>query len=189
MTVYNPHDDSLVSDKIHTAGEKEVDAAVDAAKKAFKGDAWGKMDPTERAKCMRKFAELIRAKAPEIASLESKAMGSAVGTQTMGYNIAADLFDYYAGLADKIHGETAYPDSAGKYKIIQREPIGVCSGIGAWNVSGVLFSWKAAVSIEILGPLRGFWLTKLYSLPLLLATHFSTSHPRRHLLVPLPLAL
>ena len=74
-------------------------------------------------------------------------MGSALGTQTMGYNVGADLFTYYAGLADKIHGETAYPTSAGKYKITQREPIGVCSGIGAWNVSAVLFAWKAAVCV------------------------------------------
>ena len=51
-----------------------------------------------------------------------------------GYGVAAQLFDYYSGLADKIHGETSYPNSQGKYKIIQREPIGVCSGIGAWNV-------------------------------------------------------
>lgn len=50
-------------------------------------------------------------------------------------------------MADKIHGETSYPSSAGKYKITQREPIGVCSGIGAWNVSAVLFAWKAAVSL------------------------------------------
>lgn len=96
---------------------------------------------------MHKFADLIRVNAEDIARLETRAMGSALGTQTMGYNVGADLFTYYAGLADKIHGETAYPTSQGKYKIIQREPIGVCSGIGAWNVSAVLFAWKAAVSI------------------------------------------
>lgn len=69
-------------------------------------------------------------------------------TDTPGYNVGADLFTYYAGMADKIHGETSYPSSAGKYKITQREPIGVCSGIGAWNVSAVLFAWKAAVSLK-----------------------------------------
>lgn len=106
------------------------------------------MDPTDRAKRMIKFANLIREKAEEAAGLETKAMGSAVGTQTMGYHVGADLFDYYAGLADKILGETSYPTSAGKYKITQKEPIGVCSGIGAWNVSAVLFAWKAAVSIS-----------------------------------------
>ena len=145
LSVHNPHDDSLVSDKIHAAGPEDVDAAVAAAQKAFKGD-WGRKDPTERAKAMFKFADLIRQHAEDIAKLETKAMGSAVSTQTMGYHVGADLFTYYAGMADKIHGETAYPTSAGKYKITQREPIGVCAGIGAWNVSAVLFAWKAGVS-------------------------------------------
>ena len=142
--MFNPHDDSLVSDKIHAAGPEDVDAAVNFAAKAFK--EWRRRDPTERAKALYKFADLIREKAGEIAALETKTMGSAVGTQTMGYNIGADLFTYYAGLADKIHGETTYPNSQGKYKIIQREPIGVCAGIGAWNVSAILFAWKAAAS-------------------------------------------
>lgn len=146
LSVNNPHDDTLVSDKIHVAGEADIDAAVDAAQKAFKGD-WGKKDPTERARAMLKFADLIRQKAGEIAALDTKAMGSAISTQAMGYGVGADLFTYYAGLCDKIHGETAYPTSAGKYKIIQREPIGVCAGIGAWNVSSVLFAWKAAPAL------------------------------------------
>ena len=77
--MYNPHDDTLVSDKIHAAGEADIDAAVDAAEKAFKG-AWGQKDPTDRAKAMYKFADLIREKAGEIAKLETRAMGSAVST-------------------------------------------------------------------------------------------------------------
>ncbi|KAF2482187.1 putative aldehyde dehydrogenase [Neohortaea acidophila] len=145
LTVYNPHTDELVSDKIHAAGEADVDAAVSAAQKAFK--KWGQSDPSERAALMLKFAALMREHAAEIAKLETTTMGSAIGTQTMGYNVGADLFTYYAGMADKIHGETSYPSSAGKYKITQREPIGVCSGIGAWNVSAVLFAWKAAPAL------------------------------------------
>lgn len=144
--MYNPHDDSLVSDKVHAAGEQDVDSAVAAAKSAFKGE-WGKMDPTERAKRMLKFADLMRENAEQLGGLETKTMGSAVATQTMGYNVGADLFTYYAGLADKIEGSVTYPNSSGKYKIIHKEPIGVCSGIGAWNVSAVLFAWKVAVSI------------------------------------------
>jgi aldehyde dehydrogenase (NAD+) len=143
LTVHSPHDDSLVSDKIHAAGPEDVDAAVNAASKAFK--SWSRTDATERAKAMMKFADLIRQHAGDIGALETKAMGSAVSMQTMGYAVGADLFTYYAGLADKIHGETSYPNSNGNYKIIQREPIGVCAGIGAWNVSAVLFAWKAAV--------------------------------------------
>lgn len=148
LTVYNPNEDTLVSDKIHAAGEEDVDAAVAAAYKAYKGE-WGRMDPTERAKRMLKFADLMREHAKECASLDSQCMGSAVGMQAMGYSVGADLFTYYSGLADKLSllgSEASYPKSAGKYTIITKEPIGVCSGIGAWNVSAVLFAWKAAVS-------------------------------------------
>lgn len=122
--------------------------AVDAAQKAFK-TTWGRMDPADRAKTMFKFADLMREKAEEIALLETRAMGSAITTQSGAYKQAADLFTYYAGLADKILGETSYPTSAGKYKIIQKEPIGVCAGIGAWNVSAILFAWKAAVCLGL----------------------------------------
>lgn len=146
LSVYNPTDNTLVSDTIHSAGEADVDAAVGAAQNSFKG-AWGRKDPTERAKAMFKFADLIREHAEDIARLETLVMGSAILTQSSGYKVDADLFTYYAGLADKIHGEAAYPTSAGRYKIIQREPIGVCAGIGAWNSPAILFAWKAAVSV------------------------------------------
>jgi acyl-CoA reductase-like NAD-dependent aldehyde dehydrogenase len=51
FAVYNPSDDTLVSDKIQSAGEADVDAAVEAAKVAFKGP-WGSMSATDRAGCM-----------------------------------------------------------------------------------------------------------------------------------------
>lgn len=149
FSIYNPANGALVSDKIHSANEEDVDLAVDAAQRAFKG-AWGKRDPSERAKAMFKFADLVREHSGSLARLDTEVMGSAISTQTMGYNIAADLFTYYAGLADKIHGEAMYPTSTGPYKIVQREPLGVCAGIGAWNVSSILFAWKVAVSRFIL---------------------------------------
>lgn len=148
FSIYNPTNGALVSDKIHSASEEDVDLAVDAAQKAFKG-AWGKLDPSERAKAMFKFADLVREHAESLARLDTEVMGSAISTQTLGYTTAANLFTYYAGLADKIHGETMYPTSTGPYKIVQREPIGVCAGIGAWNVSSILFAWKVAVSAFI----------------------------------------
>ncbi|OAA65315.1 Aldehyde dehydrogenase domain protein [Niveomyces insectorum RCEF 264] len=146
LSIYDPTNGLLVTDKIQAAGEADVNAAVDAAQKAFKG-TWGKMDPTDRAKAMFKFADLMREKADELGLLETRAMGSSIVTQSGGYKQGADLFTYYAGLADKILGETTYPTSAGRYKIIQREPIGVCAGIGAWNVSAILFAWKAAPAL------------------------------------------
>lgn len=98
--MYNPADGTLVSDTVHAAGEADVDAAVTAAQKAFKG-AWGRMDPTNRAKAMPKFADLMREQAEEIGLLETRAMGSAIVTQRGAYEQGADLFTYYAGLAHR----------------------------------------------------------------------------------------
>ena len=145
FSIYNPTNGALVSDKIHSANQEDVDLAVDAAQRAFKS-TWGKRDPSERARAMFKFADLMHEHAGSLARLDTEVMGSAISTQTLGYKTAADLFTYFAGLADKIHGETMYPTSTGPYKIVQREPIGVCAGIGAWNVSSILFAWKVAVS-------------------------------------------
>lgn len=120
------------------------------------------MDPTGRARALLKFADLIRENADQLGLFETKAMGSAVVTQSGGYRQGADLFTYYAGLADKILGETSYPTSDGRYKIIQKEPIGVCAGIGAWNVSAILFAWKVAVSSIIKSAQISLSLTSTY---------------------------
>jgi acyl-CoA reductase-like NAD-dependent aldehyde dehydrogenase len=54
-----------------------------------------------------KFADLLRENASELGMLETKATGSAVMLQSIGYGVCADLFTYYARLADKIHGDSA----------------------------------------------------------------------------------
>lgn len=73
-------------------------------------------------------------------------MGSAVGSQTLLTQMGAGLFQYYAGWADKITGETI-PSSDDTYKIIKYEPLGVCAGVGAWNASFLLFAWKIAPAL------------------------------------------
>ena len=144
--VTNPATDEVVTDKVQTAGEADIDAAVDAATKAFKHPSWRGIKAADRAKMMFKFADLIEAKASEVARLETVAMGAPLSVQTFVAQSAAETFRYYAGWADKIAGEQ-YPDDDGTYKIVRYEPIGVCAGIGAWNASLILFSWKVAPAL------------------------------------------
>ncbi|KAI9694923.1 MAG: hypothetical protein M1822_000540 [Bathelium mastoideum] len=144
--VTNPATDELITDKVQTAGEADIDAAVDAATKAFKDPSWRGIKASDRGRMLLKFADLIEAKAGEIARLETLAMGAPLSVQTFVANTAAETFRYYAGWADKIAGEQ-YPDDDGTYKIVRYEPIGVCAGIGAWNASLVLFSWKVAPAL------------------------------------------
>jgi len=57
LSIYSPVDDSLVTDNIQVASEKDVDAAVDAARKAF--PAWRDMPAAKRAECINRFADLV----------------------------------------------------------------------------------------------------------------------------------
>lgn len=67
LTIHNPADDSLVSDKVQVASEADVDRAVDAARSAF--PAWRDLAGHKRAACMFKFAELLEREAGRLAGL------------------------------------------------------------------------------------------------------------------------
>jgi aldehyde dehydrogenase (NAD+) len=77
LTVTNPADDSVVTSDVQVAGAADVDAAVAAARAAFKGP-WKKFSGAQRAACMNKFADLIEANTEKLAKLETVAMGQPV---------------------------------------------------------------------------------------------------------------
>ncbi|KAI9695144.1 MAG: hypothetical protein M1820_008850 [Bogoriella megaspora] len=146
IKVTNPATDEIVTDKVQVAGEADIDAAVDAATKAFKEGPWKTFTGVQRADCMNKFAELVKANASELARLETQAMGAAFMITNIIATSVPDIFKYYAGWADKIAGEQ-YPPDDGQYKIVSYQPLGVCAGIGAWNASLMLFAWKVAPAV------------------------------------------
>jgi aldehyde dehydrogenase (NAD+) len=134
-----------VTDKVQVASEKDVDNAVDAAKKAFPG--WSSTPGAKRAKIMLKFADLLDANAERIAKLESICMGQPI-TLAKGFVTGpAATWRYYAGWADKIAGESYPAENDGSYKIVRYEPLGVCAGIAAWNGTHALAAWKMAAAL------------------------------------------
>jgi aldehyde dehydrogenase (NAD+) len=142
LTIHSPNDDSLVTDKIQVASEKDVDNAVAAAKAAL--PAWKTTAGHKRAAIMLKFADLLESNADKLASLESAAMGQPISLAKRMILGPVALWRYYAGYAGKVAGESYPPDEDGTYKIVQYEPLGVCAGICAWNGSHVLAAWKMA---------------------------------------------
>lgn len=144
-TIYNPSDDSLVTDKVQVAGEADVDRAVACAKAAF--PEWSHTSGAFRAKCMNKFADLLEENAPRLGKLESMAMGQPITVATAFVKAPAAIWRYYAGYAGKIAGESYPPDGDGTFKIVQYEPLGVCAGISAWNGTHVLAAWKMAPAL------------------------------------------
>ncbi|KAL5603473.1 hypothetical protein FOVSG1_006223 [Fusarium oxysporum f. sp. vasinfectum] len=145
ISVYNPADGSLVTDQVQVASSEDVDKAVAAATAAFK--TWKKVPSSERSTIMLRYADLVEKNAAKLAELETIAMGmpSMIASQVVAMH--SNTFRYYAGLTDKIHGETYTEDGDGMMKMTVYEPIGVCAGISAWNNTPLSTGWKIAPAV------------------------------------------
>ncbi|KAG7410020.1 aldehyde dehydrogenase domain-containing protein [Fusarium sp. MPI-SDFR-AT-0072] len=142
-SVYNPADGSLVADDIQIAGPEDVDAAVDAAEKAF--PAWKKTHPEVRKALMLKLADLIDENAEAILALTTLTLG-APKSVTWTIQMSSALLRYFAGWIDKVHGES-WPADDGYMKIVRHEPLGVTVGIIPWNAPFPMAIYKASASL------------------------------------------
>lgn len=116
----------------------DVDLAVRAAHKAF-GGPWSKLSHFERARLLRKLADLFEANAAMLAELEVIDNGMPMWLAGMVARNNAELFHYYAGWAERIEGTTTTPPAhvlaAGEaLTYTLREPVGVVGQIVPWNV-------------------------------------------------------
>ncbi|MCR9040886.1 betaine-aldehyde dehydrogenase [Bacillus sp. L381] len=137
-------------EEIATVCEGDRDDAVKAiaaARKAFDEGEWPVLSGLERGQFVLKIAELIRRDLNELAELESLDTGKTIEESKADMDDIANVFQYYAGLADKDGGEvisSPIPDSVSK---IVREPIGVCGQITPWNYPLLQASWKIAPAL------------------------------------------
>ncbi|KAF9888591.1 hypothetical protein FE257_008523 [Aspergillus nanangensis] len=131
-SIYNPVDDSLVTDQIQYAVAEDVDRAVASAQAALQSESWGGLSAPERGRKLMRAAAILAENKDEIAWLDRITMGKPVQAGLGEIQMAVELLEYYAGWADKHAGET-YPADHGYLKIVQHEPFGVCAGILPWN--------------------------------------------------------
>lgn len=133
----NPATEETIAE-IAEAGEKDVDRAVKAARKAYT-NVWSKMEPKERAKYIFRIARLLQERAREFAVIESMDGGKALReSRDIDIPIAAAHFFYHAGWADKL--EYAFPTKKPK-------SLGVVGQIIPWNFPLLMASWKIAPAL------------------------------------------
>ncbi|GGH62064.1 aldehyde dehydrogenase family protein [Frigidibacter albus] len=125
---------------VASAGRRDVDRAVAAARAALEGP-WGRMPGHERAALLRRFADLYQARALDLAELEARDSGRAIrearadiGSHHFGYH-------WWASLADKAAGRTIPFDSS-VHAFTSRVPVGVVAAITPWNVPLMAAAWK-----------------------------------------------
>ena len=129
------------------AGDEDVDRAVKAARKAFDEGPWGTMTGTERARLMRRFAELLAENAQEIAAVESTDNGKLLREMSGQLGALPEWYYYFAGAADKVQGETIPSDKPNFFVYTRREPIGVVGAITPWNSPLLLLTFKLAPAL------------------------------------------
>jgi phenylacetaldehyde dehydrogenase len=148
----NPATEERLSD-IALAGDRDVDRAVTAARRAFDDDnGWRTISPAERSRIVWRIGELIEEHADELALLESLDNGKPVDmARTIDMGFAGDLFRYMAGWCTKLEGNTialsAYPRPGQAHAYTVREPVGVVAQIIPWNFPLLMASWKVAPAL------------------------------------------
>ncbi|KAJ4174440.1 hypothetical protein NW754_004858 [Fusarium falciforme] len=125
FTVYNPATDEKII-TIKGASEKDVDKAVDAARRAFEGE-WSELAAVDRGAILYKIAELIDRDRKLLASIDAFDNGKTYTAALEGdLDESYNVFRYYAGAADKITGRTIETSPA-KLAYVLQEPLGVCA--------------------------------------------------------------
>ena len=128
------------------SNREDVILAIEAAREAFDKGPWKTTTALDRGKFLFKISDLIRREAKRLAELEVKNCGKPLAEAEYDVNDAANCFEFYGGLATKIHGETMSVP-ANSMSFVVREPLGVCGQIIPWNFPLLMSAWKLAPAL------------------------------------------
>ena len=139
--------DGRVLAEVAACTAADVDRAVAAARAAFEDGRWRRRPPAERKAVMLRWAELLRARADELALLESLEVGKPI-TDAVAVDVAgaAGCVQWYGEAIDKLYGEVG-PVREGALAVVTREPLGVVGAIVPWNYPLIIAAWKVAPAI------------------------------------------
>src|SRR5215469_7501793 len=145
LDVVNPATEEVIA-SVASAGTGDVDDAVAAARAALAGP-WSRLSARERGRLVWKIGEKLTERIDEIARLETLHNGKPIfESRQIEVPAAAECFQYYAGWADKIQGDTI-PVKGNYLTYTLREPVGVIAAIVPWNFPLLLTSWKVAPAL------------------------------------------
>ena len=123
----------------------DVSVAVRAARQAFEGE-WGAMAPASRVRLLNRLALKLIEHEDELAALEARDTGKPLRQARADARAVARYFEFYAGAADKLHGETI-PYQTGYTVLTVREPHGVTGHIIPWNYPLQIFGRSVGAAL------------------------------------------
>ncbi|MEO3809754.1 aldehyde dehydrogenase family protein [Sphaerisporangium sp. B11E5] len=142
MKIINPATEDVLAD-VELADRGETDRAVARAKTAF--PAWRDVAPGDRARLLRRFADLVDRHAEELAELELTNSGHTIGNARWEAGNVRDVLHFYAGAPERDHGRQI--PVPGGVDLTFHEPLGVVGVIVPWNFPMVIMTWGAAPAL------------------------------------------
>lgn len=137
----NPATEEVIA-RVAEGDAADIDRAVKAARKAFDSGPWRKTDARDRGRMLNKLADLIESNIDELAELETLDNGKPISeSRHADLPLVIDCLRYYAGWADKIHGQTI-PVRGNYFTYTRKEPVGVAGQIIPWNFPMLMVAWK-----------------------------------------------
>lgn len=147
MQVVSPLDGEAFAE-IADSDAEDIADAVAAARAAFDGGAWSKLNAAERGRLMLRLGDKILQHAEELAQLETRDNGKPIKQSRADMIVTARYFEFYGGAADKVHGEVI-PFLNGYNVQVMREPHGVTGHIIPWNYPAQMFGRSIAPALAM----------------------------------------
>ena len=140
--VINPATEEIVANVAATSAD-EADQAIARANSAF--ESWRGVAPGDRANLLRRFSDVVREHAEELAQLEVKNSGHTIGNARWEANNVANVLNYYSGAPERLFGQQI--PVPGGVDITFKEPIGVVGVIVPWNFPMPIAGWGFAPAL------------------------------------------
>ncbi len=150
FTISSPATGQVVG-RVAQAGPKDLRDAVDAAAGAFAAGTWSSVSATDRGKVLLRVAGIIRDRLEDFAQAEVLNAGHTIEDARWEAGAMADVFEYYAGAANKHLGAVVPTQDAG-LGVVMRVPVGVCGLIVPWNFPMLIATWKLAPALACGNP-------------------------------------
>jgi acyl-CoA reductase-like NAD-dependent aldehyde dehydrogenase len=142
----NPATGEVIA-SVAAANGKDVDAAVAAARRAFREGGWSRMAPRERMEVLYRFTQLVDENSEQLAVLDTLNMGKPI-TDMLDIDLPSviETFRFMAECIDKIEGSVTNTE-ADVMHFVLREPLGVVGAISPWNYPLLMATWKVAPAL------------------------------------------
>jgi acyl-CoA reductase-like NAD-dependent aldehyde dehydrogenase len=133
--------------RVAEAREADMDRAIDAARRAFDEGPWPRLGHAERAGYLRAIGSAIRDRIDDLSQMWPRESGIIYTSAVAGISALADVWDFYAGLADDFPFEERMKPTVGAFGLLVREPVGVVGAIIPWNGPLSLITYKLAPAL------------------------------------------